>query len=325
MRAGSRKIEPELVGQRLTLRLHDPDGGYRDLVGILESPTSIRKRNGDLVSFDPEEIAIVHVVKEIADRAGKGAPLSLRIAELEELSSQTWPALNTSELGSWKIRISDGITYRANSVLVTGAAPHGDPGISLDEAIAEVEAKFSSAQLPAVFHLPLPLYQELHDHLVDQGWSEKVRASFLISDLIDVKDFLSIFKERNLECANEEMPTDDFLALHGDQGLKEIMCSYPARYISLRDRGEIVATARIAISGSWAILTRLFVAENQRRKGLAELLMLAGMKFSQDAGATKIALQLDQSNGAAHALYEKLGFKEHHTYTFMEKVNKVEL
>ena len=86
MRAGSRKIEPELVGQRLTLRLHDPDGGYRDLVGILESPTSIRKRNGDLVSFDPEEIAIVHVVKEIADRAGKGAPLSLRIAELEELS-----------------------------------------------------------------------------------------------------------------------------------------------------------------------------------------------------------------------------------------------
>ena len=121
------------------------------------------------------------------------------------------------------------------------------------------------------------------------------------------------------------MPTDHFLALHGDQGLKEIMCSYPARYISLRDRGEIVATARIAISGSWAILTRLFVAENQRRKGLAELLMLAGMKIAQDAGARKIALQLDQSNGAARALYEKLGFKEHHTYTFMEKVNKVEL
>ena len=323
MRAGSRKIEPELVGQRLTLRLHDPAGGYRDLVGILESATSIRKRNGEVVTFNPDEIAIVHVVKEIVDRAGKGAPLSLRIAELEELSSLTWPALRTSELGNWKIRISHGITYRANSVLVTGPPPHGDPGTPLDEAIANVENIYSAAGLPAVFHLPLPLHQELHDHLLGRGWSEMVRASFLIADLIDLKEFAPMLSERDIECLNDANPTDDFLALHCDQGLKEIMQSYPARYVALRSNGEIVATARVAISETWAILTRLFVAENQRRNGLAELLMLAAMKISNEEGATKIALQLDQRNAAAQALYEKLGFREHHTYTFIEKVNKV--
>ena len=91
MRAGSADLDPGLIGQRLTLRLHDPEGGYRDLVGILESATTIRKRSGEIVSFDPNQIAIVHPITEAPQRAGKGAPLSLRIAELEELSTRTWP------------------------------------------------------------------------------------------------------------------------------------------------------------------------------------------------------------------------------------------
>ena len=80
MRAGSADLDPGLIGQRLTLRLHDPEGGYRDLVGVLESETTIRKRSGEIVEFDPQQIALVHPIKEIVSRAGTGAPLSLRIA-----------------------------------------------------------------------------------------------------------------------------------------------------------------------------------------------------------------------------------------------------
>jgi hypothetical protein len=50
------------IGQRVSIRLHDPAGGYRDILGILESENTLRKKDGTLVSFDPASIAIWKVV-----------------------------------------------------------------------------------------------------------------------------------------------------------------------------------------------------------------------------------------------------------------------
>ena len=47
-----------LIGRRLTIRLHDPEGGYRDIVGILESTHSLRNRRGELIDFAHDEIFI---------------------------------------------------------------------------------------------------------------------------------------------------------------------------------------------------------------------------------------------------------------------------
>ena len=319
MRASSNSLDPALIGQRLTLRLKDPEGGYRDLVGVLESEKTLRKKSGDVVEFDPQLIALVHPIVEGKKRAGTGAPLSLRIAELENLSSRTWPALKSQQLGNWIIRISDGVTYRANSVLVQGSPPWGEPGVDIEQAISSVEKIYSDANLPAVFHCPLPLYQELKDYLMERGWKEKVGAAFLISDIESQADLTPLFQIKNVELFCDSKPSPEFLALHGDEILETIMTSYPAHYISLRMDGKIVATARLAILDSWSILTRLFVAQSHRRLGLAELLMQASTNISLDHGADKISLQLDQSNTAAQKLYEKLGFRAHHTYSFLER------
>jgi hypothetical protein len=166
MRAGSADFDPGLIGQRLTLRLHDPEGGYRDLVGVLESANTIRKRSGEIVEFDPQQIAIVHPIKEIAPKAGSGAPLSLRIAELEALSTLTWPPREIKEMGQWRLRISDGVTYRANSVFVAGPPPFGEPDVAIEDAIEQVEKIYAASQLPAVFHLITPTYQEFADYFL---------------------------------------------------------------------------------------------------------------------------------------------------------------
>ena len=50
------------IGQRVSIRLHDPEGGYRDLLGTLESLTQVRKKDGSLVTFDPVKIAMWKVV-----------------------------------------------------------------------------------------------------------------------------------------------------------------------------------------------------------------------------------------------------------------------
>ena len=324
MRAGSADLDPGLIGQRLTLRLHDPEGGYRDLVGVLESATTIRKRSGEIVEFDPQQIAIVHPIKEIVSKAGSGAPLSLRIAELEALSTLTWPPREIKEMGQWRIRISDGVTYRANSVFVAGPPPFGEPGFDIDDAIDQVEKIYAASQLPAVFHLITPTYQEFADYLLNKGWKEKVGAAFMVCDITDSPDIADTLMEKNLTLLNEDSPTPEFLALHNDQILETIMNAYPARYLSICRDGITIATARMAISESWAIVTRLIVSESHRRQGLAELLMQACLGYSQAEGVQKMCLQVDRSNIGAEALYEKMGFRVHHTYSFIEREDRAE-
>jgi hypothetical protein len=50
------------IGQRVSIRLHDPDGGFRDSLGVLESENTVRKKDGSLVSFDLAKIAVWKIV-----------------------------------------------------------------------------------------------------------------------------------------------------------------------------------------------------------------------------------------------------------------------
>jgi GNAT superfamily N-acetyltransferase len=286
--------------------------------------TTIRKRDGVIVSFNPDEIAIVHPIPEVVPRAGKGAPLSIRIADLENLSTQTWPPHEIKSFGGWKCRISNGVTFRANSVLVSGAPPFGDPSLDIEDAITAVEKIYADAGLPAVIQVCLPIYQEFNDYLVTRGWSEKVAAAFLIKDLQESAGVDELAQNKNVAITIEDQPSDEFLNLHNDQAVRSIMTAYPARYIALTLNGEFIATARVAVSDSWAILTRLIVADAHRKKGFARLLMLVCMNSALSDGATKMCLQVDQSNPDALALYENLGFRVHHTYRFIQRTETTE-
>lgn len=56
---------PEIsdIGSKVSIRLFEPEGGFRDLLGILESATTVRKKSGELVIFDPGRIALWKVVE----------------------------------------------------------------------------------------------------------------------------------------------------------------------------------------------------------------------------------------------------------------------
>ncbi len=51
------------IGHRVSIRLFDPEGGFRDLLGYLESTTQVRKKDGQVVTFDPDRIAFWKVVQ----------------------------------------------------------------------------------------------------------------------------------------------------------------------------------------------------------------------------------------------------------------------
>jgi hypothetical protein len=53
-----------LIGKRVTIRLHDPEGGFRDIVGFLESPVTLRNRHNEFINFSDEKIALWKEVVE---------------------------------------------------------------------------------------------------------------------------------------------------------------------------------------------------------------------------------------------------------------------
>jgi hypothetical protein len=53
-----------LIGKRVSIRLHDPEGGFRDIVGHLQTPFSLRNRHGKLIQFKYDQIFIWREVIE---------------------------------------------------------------------------------------------------------------------------------------------------------------------------------------------------------------------------------------------------------------------
>jgi len=52
------------IGKRVSIRLHDPEGGFRDLLGTLEEIDAVRKKDGSIVKFNHNLIALWKVVPE---------------------------------------------------------------------------------------------------------------------------------------------------------------------------------------------------------------------------------------------------------------------
>jgi GNAT superfamily N-acetyltransferase len=295
------------VGARMTIRVHDPDGGYRDILGMLETPTSIRKRDGSTVNFDPGQIALWRKIPPRVDRAGRGSPLTLRIDEIERVASATWPALEQVTLGDWILRASGKFTMRANSVLALG-----EPHIERHEAIDKVVEFYNKRELTPTFHIALPTYVELDALLESKGWSEKIVVHVMVAD-ISLGDLPR--EEKNL-WEFSQGPSDEWIHFQSDAGAKEIMERYPAIYAGLRIDGNLIAGGRAANYEKWTVLTRLYVRSDSRGRGLGKDLVAALLHQASAHGATKALLQVDSKNTNAIALYKKLGFTLHHAYKY---------
>lgn len=78
--------------------------------------------------------------------------------------------------------------------------------------------------------------------------------------------------------------------------------------------GEAVAIGRCVVDGRWAGFTAVEVAPAYRRRGLASAVMAALASKALAEGASAAYLQVETDNAGAHALYDQLGFRPHHSY-----------
>ncbi|HEY8294906.1 MAG TPA: GNAT family N-acetyltransferase [Micrococcaceae bacterium] len=85
--------------------------------------------------------------------------------------------------------------------------------------------------------------------------------------------------------------------------------------VALNDDGEIIAAVMVVERATYEdtpdapFILELFTDRDHRRRGLAEQLVLASMDALFNAGYKEVALQVDETNSAALALYLSLDFR----------------
>ena len=291
------------IGKRVTIRLHDAPG-YRDIVGYLITASSLRNRHGEIVEFDPTQIYIWREIVDTPRTATSGAPLSIRIQELEQIANETWVAKEQEVIGNWIFRADVGVTRRANSALILG------PDNNIDACITWYRDRGLQPTVSLIPELNIELDAEL----------ERRNFKKLLDLVVMVKD--PVQRKVDFEFEVFDAPSAEWLAVHGDEKIEPLLIRTLSKYVEFRIDGRLFAIGRIAFSRDWAIISRIWVAPEMRSKGYGRKVLHA---LESLAPGAKLALQVQRENENAFQLYLSDGYKTHHTGRFRSQSQQIDL
>ncbi|GAA2155507.1 hypothetical protein GCM10009844_42690 [Nocardioides koreensis] len=291
-----------MVGVRVVVRRvlpgeTGPSGGpaMTDVLGICTAWGEGPSGEGYCViapeTGDPVEIRLADIVsgKPVPPRPSVRHRVSTRAAEQHTIN--LWPRLETEPLGEWVLRHDPApvgrLRKRASSCLAIG-----DPGVDLAEATDRVRTFYEARDrrvLAQVEH-----GSEVDDALVAAGWAPVPDgdAHFLIASLAR-----ALRSARAAGTGDEPRLTED-----DDHALVEL--------------GD-VAAGRATLDGDWLGLHSLTVEESHRRRGLGTTVLAALLDWGAERGATTAWLHVEVDNAPALAMYERLGFRVHHTCRYL--------
>ncbi|MEV0372981.1 GNAT family N-acetyltransferase [Streptomyces sp. NPDC050636] len=332
------RITPADVGKRVSVRRRTGGGpgsaAFTDTVGVLTSwdagVLSITRRNGECVEIDESLLVAAKVVPaEPARRRGPAADAR----ELQEVAARGWPALETERLGDWALRAAGGFTRRANSVL-----PLGEPGVPLDTALERITRWYGERGLPALIVVATgraDTGEQLAAELDRRGWTAERHTSVRIAALAPLADTgadtMGVPPGRAKPrawgmAALAREPDAEWLGMYNRTGeptpdALKVLTGGPSVWFATvpsagPHAGRPAAIGRVVVDGRWAGFSAIEVDPAQRRQGLATLVMAALAERALQEGASAAYLQVEDDNIDGRALYDRLGFTEHHGYHY---------
>jgi ribosomal protein S18 acetylase RimI-like enzyme len=256
------------------------------------------------------------------------AVVAISISDLERVAAGSWRAPEESCIGSWLLRAAGGFTGRANSALAIG-----DPGLPMDKAVALVRDWYQARDLPAMVSVCLP-NDRTESSGVDRFLSERGWRAVDGAIVMTAQPELIAAQTARVDVADE--PDQDWLALYRYRGhrpppiSRQLLMSAPWQaFASAREAGRTVAIGRIAgvlargddpptppDAVNWAGLTAVEVDPGCRRRGLGVAITRELAAAAVSRGVTGLYLQVAEGNAAARALYQQVGFADHHGYHY---------
>ena len=227
---------------------------------------------------------------------------------LELRCADAWRAVTEDKLGDWRLRAADGFTGRANSALAVG-----DPGMPIGQALDRVREFARDQAIPPVVHTIVD--SETERAVAAAGWVPNTghAAGHLVSVLVGplgagAADAVTILPGPTREWwemtagTADPTPAQRHVLTTGEIG-------FGVAHIT-------TGAVRAAVVDDLLHISRLMVRPEHRRRGLATALMAACGPWAAERGATRCVLQVSVDNAPALALYQALGFQEHHRYRY---------
>ncbi|HXZ66369.1 MAG TPA: GNAT family N-acetyltransferase [Streptosporangiaceae bacterium] len=245
----------------------------------------------------------------------------ISIDDLELAAAASWRAVEEERLGDWLLRAADGFTGRANSALAAG-----DPGRPAAAAVDAVRGWYAARGLPAMIAIPYPTGRPgdsgLDRMLAGLGWVIRAGAATVMT-AEPAAALRAGGPGLEVGVAVDLAPDQAWLDRYHYRGqdlppiARRLLTSAPWQaFASVRAGGETIAIGRVAGGGDWAGLTAIEVDPARRRERLGTAVTAALAGFAAERGARGLFLQVTDDNHAARALYQNLGFTDHHGYHY---------
>ncbi len=232
-----------------------------------------------------------------------------RAWQIDQICSNAWPPLRQVVTGDWVIRLSGGLTRRANSV-----NPMIAQAQNLAPALELATKLFAANGQPVFVRVPGFLDHRVERHLTNLGYTAEAETLSLFGSLD------SSF-ERDGAVTLHDCASEDWLAskarLSGLDSEQTALYSrilsgigLPVAFAALRQGGRTQALAYAVVQDRMLSIDSVVTEASQRNRGYGRRTLQALLAWGHAAGAREVCLQVEADNPAAIALYRKLGLKD---------------
>ncbi len=222
---------------------------------------------------------------------------------VERACAAAYPPRVVERIGGWSVARSGGGSRRSNAASAIAA----DAALDHD-TLPAIAARYAADARPTILRLtdlaPVAsgvldagsfIAPEGHSRtlLRDASFSNRVAGEVRIGE---APDAMWLAARRRLSPGIEE-PRDVAARL-----------AHPAAYASRELRGRTVAIGYVCMHHGVAILEAIATEPSARRHGHGAAIVAALIDWTEAQGAEAIALQVEEANTPARALYARLGF-----------------
>ncbi|WP_121254987.1 GNAT family N-acetyltransferase [Nocardioides ferulae] len=311
---GAHGLGPHVVGQRVVVRRvlrgeRGPTGGpaFTDQLGVClawaDGWCVVQPESGD-----PVRIAVADIVsgKPVPPRPAVRHRVGPREAQLR--GTALFPDVVTEPVGDWLLRTCPGETARrANSVLA-----FGPPGPEVEPAYDRVVAHYrATTGRPIAAVLPGSDEEAL---FLSRGWVAESSDADTVFQIAGVARALRAARRSVVGRAPVvELAETPAVARAPVVELAET----PLVRATIHLDGTEAASGVAAYAEDWVGFRSIVVDPAYRRRGLAVAVMAELLAWGAELGATTAYLQVLGDNEPALALYERLGFRDHHRYRYL--------
>lgn len=248
-----------------------------------------------------------------------------QVAEIEEAAFASWPAGEVRELGGWRLRASDGVTNRANSVW---CGRYGG-ATSLETRMAAVEEYYAAHGLPACFQMTVAAQPDgLDKKLALRGYRlhspTLVQLTTLESVLRNTPalrtlphlevELIEDFEQEWFDLY-EEIEQEDPAKASGRAAILDRLPA-PRAFMRATVDGMPAAVGIGVVQGAYLGIFCMATAPEYRRRGAASGILRAMAIWAEMNRAHRTYLQVAAGNQAALAVYGRIGFQTAYNYHY---------